>query len=163
MPVGTVASTKLYIGPSTLLAADATSPDQYVEIKNVGNLGDLGRQFANVTLEEVDSGYTKELKGTESFPPFELVLNRNDTDPGQDDVREASANRNSLYPFRLVENDGEGVLGASTRIYFLARIFSFTRRYGGVNNLKQVVATMQVEPDSIKIYLPNTFTPISIP
>lgn len=155
MPVGAVASTKLYIGPATTGLPAATSPDQFVEITNIANIGDVGLTFNKIAVESVDSGYTRQIKGTQMNPTFSLVLNRLDTDAGQDDLQDASANRNSLYPFRLVENDGEGVLGASTRIYFLARVYGFLRKYGGVNNLKQVQCDLEIEPDSIVVVDPG--------
>lgn len=150
--VGAVAGTKLYIGPA---GTHPISPDQFIEIGQIANIGDLGTQFAKIAVESIGDGYTRQIKGTESVPPFELVMNRKDDDAGQEDVQDASANRNTLYNFRLVENDGEGVLAASTRIYFKARVFGFVRRYGGVNNLKQVVSGLEIEPDSIAIFGPN--------
>jgi hypothetical protein len=151
MTVGAVAGTRLDIAPP----GASPSPDLYVEIKDVANLGDVGRQFAKIARESIGDGYTRQIKGTASVPAFDLVLNRDDEDPGQQEVLEASENRNALYNFRLVENDGEGVIAASTRILFTGRVYGYLRRFGGVNSLKQVVTSIEIEPDSIVILDPN--------
>lgn len=101
MGIGAVAATKLYIAdPGTPVLSD------YVEIKNVANLGDVMRQFAAINVEEVGNPQTYSLKGTENFPNFALTLNRNNSDPGQQDLQVAAASREVLYNFRLEEPDG---------------------------------------------------------
>ena len=146
--VGAVAATRLYIGPGGTLPL---SPDAYVEITNISNIGDIGTIFTKIAVESVDSGYTRQIKGTQSTPTFPLVLNRKDDDAGQLEVLDASTDRNTLFNFRVVENDGEGDINASTKIYFKGRIYGFLRKYGGVNNLKQVSSDVEIEPDTITV------------
>jgi hypothetical protein len=101
MGIGATAKTKLYIAdPGTPTISD------YVEVKNVANLGDIMRQFASITVEEVGAGTSYALKGLENFPNFQVTLNRNNDDPGQQDMQVASSNREVLYNFRLEEPDG---------------------------------------------------------
>jgi hypothetical protein len=101
MGIGATAKTKLFIAdPGTPTISD------YVEVKNVANLGDIMRQFASITVEEVGAGTSYALKGLENFPNFSVTLNRNNDDPGQQDMQIASAAREVLYNFRLEEPDG---------------------------------------------------------
>ena len=101
MGVGAVAGTKFYVG--TLEATPY--PDDWVEVGNISNLGNLAQQFSKITVESVGSGYTKQIKGTESIPTLAIVCNRDDTDMGQIAMKAAYLNRNALYNFRIVEND----------------------------------------------------------
>ncbi len=101
MGIGATAATRLYIAdPGTPVLSD------WVEISNTVNLGDLQRQFASINVEEVGNPTTYTLKGTENFTNFSLTLNRNNDDPGQQDLQAASADREVLYNFRLEEPDG---------------------------------------------------------
>jgi hypothetical protein len=138
--VGAVAGTLFYIGTTE----STPSPDDWVVIEDVANIGDLGTTFSKIVRESIGDGYTRQIKGTESVPTFPLVMNRDDDDAGQVAVLAASADRNSFYNFRVVENDG-------TVIVFQGRVFGFMRKYGGVNNLKQISCDIEVEPDSISV------------
>lgn len=110
MAVGAVAGTKIYIGTPAL------SPQVWVEIKDVKDIGALGVSFAKIAREQVGSGYTKQIKGTASAPAFPLVLNRDDTNAGQIALHAAALARNILYPFKLVENDVPSALTSTVTI-----------------------------------------------
>lgn len=138
--VGAVASTKLFIGGTTV---SPPSPDLYTEVKNVSNLGTVMTQFAKIAVESVGDGYTRQIKGTQSAPEFALSLNRDDTDAGQTLLKAATADRNSFYQFKILENDG------ITVTTFKARVYGFGTAYGGVNDLKKTNTTLEIEPDSI--------------
>jgi len=147
MTVGAVAGTKLYIAPPGTLPL---SPDLWVLISKVANIGAIGNTFNKIAVESIDDGYTRQIKGTEMAPAFPLVMNRDDDDAGQGDVVDAAANRNDLYNFKLVENDGDGVSEATaTVITFKGRVYGAPRNYGGVNDLKQISTEIEIEPDSI--------------
>ena len=136
--VNAVAGTKLYIGDTNTVP----SPDNYIEIGDISNLGDISQQFAPVTVESVGSGYSFALKGTEQFPNFELILNRNDSDTGQIALKAASAlARGTLTNFKIVETDG-GI------ITWAGEVFGFGPSYGGVNSLRQVKTSISIRPAS---------------
>lgn len=146
MTVGATAGTKFYIGTTETIA----SPDDYVEIGDINNLGNVMQQFSKIAVESVGSGYTKQIKGTESVTTLALSVNRNDTDLGQIAMKAAYSDRNSLFNFRIVENDiGSGVI--ATTSYFKARVYSKGTQYGGVNDLKKVAVDIEIEPDSISV------------
>ena len=101
--VNAVAGTKIYIGDSNAVP----SPDTYVEIKDVSSLGDLSQTFNEVKIESIGDGDTFSLKGTREYPNLSLVLNRNESDQGQINLKAASAvARGTLFNFKIVETDG---------------------------------------------------------
>lgn len=148
MTAGAVAGTKLFIGGTGTLAP---SPDNvlWVEVGNIRTLGAYGgTNFNKIPLESVGSGYTKQLKGTQLAPAMDIVLNRDDTDLGQIALRAASNDRNSLYNFKVEENDiGTGL--NPTRTIFKGRVYGFTTAGGGVNDIKTINTSIEPEPDTI--------------
>lgn len=148
--VGATAGTKLYIGGSATIipSPDVASPDVWTEIGNVSNLGTVALQFAKIAVESVGDGYTRQIKGTQSSPEMVLVLNRKDDDAGQILLKAASTDRNTKYNFKIVENDiGSGTV--ATTIIFKGRVYGFGTVYGGVNELKKVNTSIEIEPDTI--------------
>lgn len=139
MAVGATAGTKIYISTTV-------SPDIRVEIGNVSNLGEVSLQFAKIAVEQVGSGYTKQIKGTLSAPTLQLSLNRDDTDLGQIALKAAALVRNALYYFWIVEND---IVVTATVSSFSGRVYSTGTQYGGVNDLKKFRVDIEIEPDSI--------------
>jgi len=148
MAAGAVAGTKLFIGGT---ATTIPSPDNitWVEIGNISNLGSYGgTNFNKIALEQIGSGYTKQIKGTQLAPAMDIVLNRDDTDAGQVALRTASADRNSLYNFKVEENDiGTGL--NPTRTVFKGRVYGYVTAGGGVNDIKKINTSIEIEPDSV--------------
>ncbi len=147
--VGTVSGTKLYIGPA---GGIPTSPDLFIEIGDISNLGDISQTFASIAVESLGSGDTYELKGQRSFPNLALVLNKNDSDAGQIALKAASAAvRGTLYPFKIQEVDG----GATTpgSVTWTGEVFGYGPAYGGVSNLKSVKTAVSIRPATITITL----------
>jgi len=140
--VGAVAGTKFYIGPASVDAQAVTSPDQWVEVGDISNLGDLSQNFAEIAVESIGSGDSYNLKGTRSFPNVALTLNRNDSDTGQLAMKTASAAvRGTLYPFKIEEADGGTLL-------FDGEVFGYGPSYGGVNTLRTIKTSVSVRPDT---------------
>lgn len=148
MTAGAVAGTKLFIGGT---GATTPSPDNvlWVEVGNISNLGSYGgTNFNKIALEQIGSGYTKQIKGTQLAPAMDIVLNRDDTDAGQVAMRSASADRNSLYNFKVEENDiGTGL--NPTRTIFKGRVYGWVTAGGGVNDVKRINTSIEIEPDTV--------------
>jgi hypothetical protein len=144
--VGAVAGTKLFIGTTQTVP----SPDLFTEIKQCANIGEIGTNFNKIAVESVGDGYTRQIKGTQLSPTFNLVLNRLADDPGQLALVAAAADRTSLYNFKIQDND-TARNNTPTQIFFKGRVFGSPITYGGVNALKQISSTIEVEPDSIII------------
>jgi len=134
--VGPVASTKFYIGP----AGSPPSPDLWVEVGDISNLGDISQQFAQVSVSSIGSGDEYQLKGTRSYPNLELTMNRNDVDVGQIALKAAAAAiRGTLYPFRIVDYDG------GTAVW-TGEVFGYGPSYGDNNTLRTVKTSVSIRP-----------------
>lgn len=144
MGVGAVAGTKFYIGT----IETTPSPDDWVEIGNISNLGNMMEQWAKIAVEQIGSGYTKQIKGTRSVPTMSVVCNRDDTDVGQIAAKAAWSSQNSLYWFRIVEND---IVTTATTEVFQGRVYTRGPQFGGVNDLKKIQFDIEVEPDTITV------------
>jgi hypothetical protein len=148
--VGAVSGTKLYIYAVAGTAGSftpPTSPDQWLEVGQINNFGSVIVQFAKIAVESVGDGYTRQIKGTQSSPTFDLNVNRKDDDVGQVKLKAVATDRNSVWWFRVVDNDIVSVNGTTT--YFQGRVYSSGTQYGGVNDLKKAAYSVEVEPDSI--------------
>lgn len=140
MGVGTVSGTKLYItDPGT----PPVSPDPWVEIKDIASLGNIAQTFAEVTVSSIGDGDNYSLKGQRSFPNFQLTLNKNAEDEGQQALKDASdAARGTLYNFQLRETDG-------SKITWKGECFGYGPSYGGPEALKQVTTSISIRPTSL--------------
>jgi hypothetical protein len=139
--VGPVAGTKFYVGTAT------GSPDTYVEVGDISSLGDISEAFANVTVSSIGSGDDFELKGTRNFPNFAIVMNRNDSDAGQQAFKAASAAvRGTLYWFKVLDVEG----GTAT---WQGEVFGYGPAYGTTNQLRTVKTSVSIRPASLVITL----------
>lgn len=138
--VGLVSGTKFYIGPA---GGIPTSPDLFVEVKDIANLGNIAQAFASVNVDSIGDGDTYTLKGQRSFPDFALTLNKNDSDAGQIALKAASAAaRGTLYPFKIVEVDGANAV-------WRGEVFGYGPNYGGPNAVKSVVTSVSIRPSTL--------------
>lgn len=140
MGVGTVSGTKLFItDPGTPVA----SPDPWVEIKDIASLGNIAQTFNAVTVSSIGDGDDYSLKGQRSFPNFELTLNKNSDDAGQQDLKDAADDaRGTLYNFKIVETDGSSIT-------WKGEVFGYGPNFGGPEALKQVVTSISIRPTSL--------------
>ena len=139
--VNSVAGTIIYIGDSNAVP----SPDNYVEIGDVANLGDISQQFDNVPIESIGDGDSFNLKGLRKYPNLELLLNRNDSDTGQLALKTASAaSRGTLYNFKILETDGGTVV-------WQGEVFGYGPSYGGPNSVRTVKTSISIRPSSVTI------------
>lgn len=139
--VGPVSGTKLYIGTSE----STPSPDDWIEIGDISNLGDISQQYAQIAVESLGSGDTYQVKGQRSFPNLDVMMNRNDSDMGQLALKAAAdASRGTLYNFRIVETDG------GTAVW-KGEVFGYGPSYGGVAALRTVKTSISLRPSTVVI------------
>ncbi len=154
--VGPVSGTKFYIGPAGTIP---TSPDLFVEVGDINNLGDISQTFAEIAVESLGSGDTYQIKGNRSFPkttPAEgcsfLVLNKNDSDAGQIALKAANAaTRGTLYPFKIQEVDGGATLAGS--VTWTGEVFGYGPSYGGVSSLRTIKTSVSIRPSTVTLTL----------
>ncbi len=141
--VGPVSGTAVYIGPSAALGGGVpSSPDSFVRIHEISNLGNISQQFAEIAVESIDSGDTYSIKGQRSFANLAIVMNRSDADTGQLALKAASAaSRGTLYWFKIIETDG----GIMT---WQGEVFGYGPSYGGVSALRSVQTSVSIRPTS---------------
>jgi hypothetical protein len=147
--VGPVSGTKFYIGPA---GGIPTSPDLWIEVGDISNLGDVSLQFDQIAVESLGSGDTYQLKGQRKLPNINLVLNKNDSDVGQIALKAAAAaTRGTLYPFRIQEADGNATTpGQAT---WQGECFGYGPSYGGVQALRTVKTSVSIRPSTLTITL----------
>jgi hypothetical protein len=140
--VNPVAGTKFFIGPA---GSVPVSPDLFVEVGDISNLGDIAQQFAQVGIESIGSGDSYNLKGTRSYPNLDLQMNRNDSDAGQLALKAAAnATRGTLYPFKVLEVDGGYVT-------WQGEVFGYGPSYGSVNTVRGVKTSVSIRPSTVTI------------
>lgn len=150
--VGPVSGTKFYIGPSGVLGETAptgTSPDIWVHVGEISNLGNISQTFTEIAVESIDSGDTYQIKGQRVFPNVTLTMNRDDSDAGQLALKTASAAaRNTFYHFKIVETDGGTIV-------WMGEVFGYGPNYGGVAALRSVQTSVSIRPTTF-IWTPST-------
>jgi hypothetical protein len=100
-----------------------------------------------VTVSSIGDGDDYSLKGQRSFPNFELTLNKNGDDPGQQALKDASDDaRGTLYNFKIVETDG-------AKITWKGEVFGYGPSFGGPEAIKQVKTSISIRPTSL-VYTP---------
>jgi hypothetical protein len=117
--MNTMSGRKLYI----CATAQANDLDQsafaaltYVEIKGVGDLGEIGTKQNILTYDTWGSSVALKAKGLKDGGSPELEVARDTTDPGQDLLRIA-AGLNLCYAFKIDCNDKITGGGANGIIY----------------------------------------------
>jgi hypothetical protein len=147
--VGPVSGTKFYIGPA---GAAPTSPDLWIEIGDISNLGDISQEFAQIAVESLGSGDTYQLKGNRSFPNVDLTMNR--TTPMRARLR------SRLRPLRCAARCIPSASlkrtaarrTAGTAIW-QGEVFGFGPSYGGVSALRSVKTSVSIRPSTMTITL----------
>ena len=140
--VGPVSGTKFFIGPA---GAIPTSPDLFIEVDDIANLGNISQTFASINIDSIGDGDTYTIKGQRSFPDFAITLNRNDGDAGQLALKAASAAiRGTLYPFKILETDG------GTAVW-QGEVFGYGPNYGAPNTVRSVVTSVSIRPSTLVI------------
>ncbi len=145
MAVGPTAGSKLYIAPPGDLPI---SPDNYVEVGEIADLGSFGRQYNKITSEAVGSREVRKFKGTYDDGTMTLKLNRDPSDAGQGDLQDAVASDDD-YQFKVVLNDDTVALPVPTTVTFAAKVMSYTTELGGPNNVTQSTAVLEIQSGTI--------------
>ena len=141
--VGPVSGTRFFIGNAGAVA----SPDAYVEVEDISNLGNISEQYSQIAVESIGDGDTYQVKGQRTFPNLDLTMNRNDSDPGQIALKAAAAaTRGTLYNFKILEVEG------GTAIW-QGEVFGYGPDYGGVSSLRTIKTSVSIRPSSLTITL----------
>lgn len=140
MAIQSVAGASIAISaglPATFNAAgyDALT---FSVIGEVTDLGEFGRVYELIRHNPINTRATRKLKGSYDEGQISMVVGLDNDDAGQILAKTASLS-DADYSFQVVDQEGN-------QYYFLAKVMSFRRRFGTVNNI--VSATIQLEISS---------------
>lgn len=162
----TFAGAKLYVG--TTLAIDYTTEqsaladfegDDYKEIKEVSNVGEIGAAANVLTFPVVSDDFVRKSKGTRNAGDPVVVVGFVADDDGQ--IRMRAAERTKFYyNFKLVLADAVDENHTDSTIYFRAIVAGVPRQFGGNEDFVTESYTLGIYPRPIEA-LSESFSPTS--
>lgn len=162
----TFAGAKLYIG--TTLSIDYTSDmtaqqdfesDDFVEIKEISNVGEIGANANIVTFPVVSDDFVRKAKGTRNAGDPAIVVGRISDDPGQIKVRAAEKTK-FYYNFKLELADAQDENHTDTVIYFRALVAGVPNQFGGNEDFVTETYSLGIYPRPL-IIESESFSPSS--
>lgn len=141
----TSAGTKISISaalPATYTSA-GFSALTWIEIGEVSDLGEFGRQYNMVTFNPLGSRKTVKRKGSYNDGTITAQMARVPSDAGQTILTEALDSDNS-YSVKVVLQNG-------TTFYFTAQIASYTTNVGSVDQITSASVSIEIDDDIIEV------------
>lgn len=136
--------------PAQYSAAGFTALDaQFVDVAEVTDLGEFGRQYNLVTHNPLATRRTVKRKGSYNDGSITVPLARDTSDAGQALMKAASLSDDS-YGYRITTQDG-------SKFYFSAQCMSFTNVVGGVDSITGHNAQLEIDNDIVEV-LPVSVT-----
>jgi hypothetical protein len=154
MPLYATAGCKLYIGGVLdQKSADFAEADfaavVWVQIKSLESMGSLGDTSNGVSIDLIDEGRTKTLKGTRSAGNMEIVCGLDAADAGQ--IAAIAAEKTPYdYAFKVELNDKPAGGTNGTRL-FIAKVMSQAEVYDAANNVRKQNLTLAVNSNVVRI------------
>ena len=143
--VNTSSGSKIYIGTT---AANGAS-DSYVEIGEVQNMGDFGRQYEQINYSTLGDRNVRKFKGQRDDGNIELELGRKANDSGQAAMIVAM-DSDQDYNFKVTLNDDTDTTGSTpTTFIFKAKVMGYRTNVGGPNQVVGARATLGIKSGSI--------------
>lgn len=150
MAVTGVLGARLYTSATPLTdtdaAADAIGDFQGLtiatEIGLIESMGEFGRAYDLVTLQDVATGRTHKLRGGNNDGQFQLTIGQDLTDAGQAALKAYVTDNQNTYPFKIT------LLGADANydtVYFGAKVMSFRTTLGSVNTAIRATITLEID------------------
>lgn len=154
MPLYATAGCKLYIGTaleakSTDFAADDFTSMVWTRITGLESLGSLGDTSQEVSIDLIDEGRTKTLKGTRSAGKMEVVCGVDADDDGQ--IAAIAAEKTPYdYAFKLELNDKASGGGTNGTRLFIAKVLSAAEVFDAANNVRKQNFTLGVNSNIVR-------------
>lgn len=138
MSLGTVAGTT--IGVSAVLPATydvaGYAALTFVNIGNVEDGGEHGREYAEVTFNPIDTRGTQKFKGSFNEGSKTLAIGYNSDDAGMV-ILKTALNSDNDYAFEVQYPDGD-------IDYFVAKVMTLTKATGGVDSIRMASVTLAI-------------------
>lgn len=145
MAIGPTAGSKIYIGTAESIA----SPDDYLEIGEVSDLGSFGRVYTQIKAQTIGTRGDRKYKGTYDDGAMAIKVLRSSSDTGQA-AAIVARDSDSDYNFKLTLNDAaEGGFTVNTAFYFKAKVMSYTVETGGPNTVVMATINLDLKSGSI--------------
>lgn len=137
MTVTSTAGAKLYIGPASPDADDATewaALTPWVEVGSIEDLGEFGGEAEILTRNYLGQVAATKLKGARDNGTMSVVVGRDALDPGQIAMR-AAEQTEFPYAFKVELDDRPAPGGTDSVYYFAAIVASAKHGMGEANNV----------------------------
>lgn len=141
-----------FTSAGTTLSIAATLPATYdsvgfaalswVEIGDVSDLGEFGRQYNLVTFNPLGDRRTVKRKGSYNDGTISAQMARVPTDAGQA-ILVAAVDSDASYAVKVVLQDG-------TIFYTTAQIMSYTTNVGNVDQITAATVNLEIDNDIIE-------------
>jgi hypothetical protein len=115
----------------------------FTEVGEVSDLGEFGREYAEVTFNPLGDRRTVKRKGSYNDGNISMSVARVPSDAGQTLLQTALDSDDSYY-FEVVLQDG-------TILYFAAQVMSYTTNVGGVDQITSASVTIGITNDIIEV------------
>jgi len=115
----------------------------FTEVGEVSDLGEFGREYAEVTFNPLGDRRTVKRKGSYNDGNISMSVARVPSDAGQTLLQTALDSDDSYY-FEVVLQDG-------TTLYFAAQVMSYTTNVGGVDQITSASVTIGITNDIIEV------------
>lgn len=142
MTVQTTAGSTLGIVAAAPATFDVTGYEAltFVNIGEITDLGEFGREYALVTHNPIGSRGTQKLKGSFNEGTMTLQLGLDESDAGQD-LLQTAVDDDASYSFCVTLQDG-------SKYYFRALAMSFKRQPGSVDQVTAATCTLEITTNS---------------
>lgn len=142
MTVYTTAGTTIAVSASAPATYDSAgyAALTYTAIGEVTDLGEFGREYALVTHNPIGTRATQKYKGSYNEGAITLAVGLDTDDAGQDLLTTASTS-DSNYSFKVTAQNGDVY-------YFIAKVMSFKRQFGGVDQITTGAITLEITSSS---------------
>ncbi len=115
----------------------------FTEVGEVSDLGEFGREYAEVTFNPLGDRRTVKRKGSYNDGNISMSVARVPSDAGQT-LLQAALDSDDSYYFEVVLQDG-------TTLYFAAQVMSYTTNVGGVDQITSASVTIGITNDIIEV------------
>jgi len=143
--VRTSAGSVLLVSPTRPVTYDAAGFQAlaWTEVAEITDLGEFGREFAQVTHAPVGTRRTIKRKGSFNDGSITLPMARDAKDAGQA-LMTAALDTDDSFSYCIQLQDG-------SRFYFTAQCMSFKTSVGGVDSITGKSAQLEIDNDIIEV------------
>lgn len=143
--VRTSAGSKLLVNPSRPVTYDAAGFQALalVEVAEITDLGEFGREYAQVTHQPLGTRRTIKRKGSFNDGSITLPMARDASDAGQA-LLESALDSDDSFSYCVELQDG-------SRYYFTAQCMSYKTNVGGVDSITGRSAQLEIDNDIIPV------------